>query len=76
MDEFNDVGILLQEHLCDYCYLPHRYFLFYYIPFTAYNFASISAAEISEEEKYQVRWLSDTLSSTSLSFLDDKNTEL
>ena len=58
------MGILLQEHLCNYCYSPHRYFLFYYIPFTAYNFASISA-EISEEENYQVRWLPDTLSYTS-----------
>jgi len=74
VEGFNDVGILLQEHLCNYCYPPHSYFLFYYIPFTAYNFAPTSA-EISEEENYQVRWLSDTLSST-LSFLEDKNTEL
>ena len=51
VDGFNDVGILLQEHLCDYCHPPHRYFLFYYIRFTAYNFAPTSA-EISEEEKY------------------------
>lgn len=43
--------------LCEYCYSPHRHFLFYCIcDFTsAYNFAPVPVSEISEEENYQVK---------------------